>query len=436
MSDKFQTAKDGFLRAISPKKDLKKLFMWLIGLSAVIFFAVCLKAGNAKNATIFFRSGADFFMDCFNQIRDCAQGPAVYSDRHVIYPPMANLIFLVLSRFTNSDYNDTEFVDRQTWMKYGSSFVLLMFVFAVCFILTFALIFKATKRGSVNSRLLFAGMATMSVPMLYMLERGNMLILSVLSLLVYAFSYNSESKITREIGLLALAFSFSLKLYPVVFGWFLLTDKRWKEAIRCVIYGIAMLVLPSFFFGGPVYVVKSLYQNITGWSSGSGNSWMKAMQLLRFNEANQNLVSNLIWVVVALGAVCFVISSLIRPTQRWKTWLLGVVTILCVPSITGLYVWAFMLIPLIMLINQEDAGVKNVTYLSLITIPFLFLPFSWISLNPLIQKFVPDVVLTSDVMLSTVWIYGMTAIVAIFVIVDTLVDLVKFVLQKKRAKAE
>ena len=433
MSTKFQAFRARFINSVSPKKDLMNLFMWLMGVSAAVYFVVTLIIGNGSSSSMFFLGGDDFFMDCFNQIRDSSQGKEVYSERHVIYPPMANLIFLILSRFTSDAYNDSIFGMRYSWKVYGSSLAFLMIVLAVCFIATFALVLKYTKRDSMNRKMVFAAMATLSVPMLYMLERGNMLIICVIALLIYGFTYNSDSKVAREIGLLALAFSFSVKLYPVVFGWFLIADKRFKEAIRCAIYGVAMLILPSFFFGGPIFCVRSLYENITGWSSGSGNGISQAMKSLNFSEGLQSVANGLIYLWVFICAACFVISPFIRPDKPWKTWAVGLITILCVPSLTGIYGWVFVLIPLMMLVNDEKPTGRNLTYLFMITVPFMFLPLNLIPVDVWLGKLLPMLTIPSF-SLAKVWNYVVTAVVAIFMVVDTFVDLGSFLSRRKKTK--
>ena len=429
MLTKFQAFRTRFINSVRPKKDLMNLFFWLMGISAAVYFVVTLILGNGASSSVFFLGGDDFFMDCFNSIRDAAQGKEVYSERHVIYPPMANLIFLILSRFTHDAYNDTIFGMRYSWKVYGSSLAFVMITLAICFIVTFALILKFTKRDSTNRKIFFAAMATLSVPILYMLERGNILILCVMSLLIYAFTYNSESKVSRELGIIALAFAFSIKLYPVVFGWFLVMDKRYKEAIRCAIYGIAMLILPSFFFGGPVFCIRSLYENITGWSSGSGNGISQAMKAMNFSEAANGLIY--LWIFVC--AACFVISAFIRREKTWKTWAVGVITICCVPSLTGIYAWAFMIVPLVMLLNDERATKNNIAYLVMLTVPFMFLPLNLIPVDVLLQKLLP-VLSIPTFNLAKVWNYVVTAVVAIFIVADTFVDLKKFFSKRKENK--
>ena len=260
-----------------------------------------------------------------------------------------------------------------------------------------------------------------------------MLILCVMSLLIYAFSYNSDSKFAREFGLIALAFAFSLKLYPAVFGWFLIADKRYKEAIRCVLYGIAMLIIPSFFFGGPIFVVQTLYENITRWSSGSGNELVQVMGALQFSELQQSAVNLLIYAWILISGLCFAISPFIRPDQPWKTWTVGALTILCIPSLTGVYTWAFLLIPLILLADREATTRKNVTYVTLMTLPFMFLPLGWISLESLIEKIFPFLD-APDISLAKIWIYVITAAFSIFAVVDTAMDLKKFLASRKVKK--
>ena len=239
-----------------------KFFITLVASSAAIYLTISIIFGNGKFADIFFLRCADFFMDFFNSIRDAAQGSAVYTERKVIYPPLANLIFLFFSRFTPERYNSTRFEERYEWPEYFSTMMLavtFVTVFAVC---SFFLIYSKMQSCSRCTRFLFAFFALFSTPVLYMSERGNMILFCLIALLLYAFTYDSKSKIYREIGIFSLAFAASLKLYPAIFGWLLIADRRYKDAARCAIYGLLLLIIPSFFFGGPAcftYVFGNIF---------------------------------------------------------------------------------------------------------------------------------------------------------------------------------
>ena len=246
MSDKIKKLFKGLFSDMSPAK----LFVLLMSFSTAIYFTIYLIIGNGFYTDMFFGNSRDFFMDFFNSIRDASSVDTVYTEAGVIYPPMANLIFLILSRFLPGVYNSTDFDDRYDWVKYSAPFMLVV-ITAMIFAIALHWIVRSNLDESNKRRAaLFSIFAVFNVPVLYMIERGNILMFCFLSLLIYAFTYNSESKSTREIGLIALAFAFSLKLYPVIFGWILIRDKRFKDAIRCAIYGIAMIVLPAFAFGG------------------------------------------------------------------------------------------------------------------------------------------------------------------------------------------
>lgn len=82
------------------------------------------------------------------------------------------------------------------------------------------------------------------------LERGNAVFI-VLILLIFAMAFkDSDNKILREIALILIAVAANFKLYPAIFGLLYLKEKRYKEAFRLVIYGVALFVVPFVFFDG------------------------------------------------------------------------------------------------------------------------------------------------------------------------------------------
>jgi len=236
-------------------------------------------------------------------------------------------------------------------------------------------------------------------------------------MMVYAASYDSESKVLREIGLICLAFAFSLKLYPVVFGWFLIADKRYKDAVRCALYGVAMLLIPSFFFGGPIFCLVQVLKNIFGFSTGTGNTITKVMTFLGFPSVVKTLLNVLAYVWVLICGVCFAVSPFLRREQPWKTWLLGWVTLLCIPSLTGMYNWAFFLIPIMMLAGRAHCEKREWTAAWMMMVPFIHIPFRF-SLH----------VAPSDVL-----VYVMTAVLSIFAVIDFLRDFSSYRRAKKQA---
>ncbi len=402
-------------RSLNGKRtaDLSKIFIFSVGISASIFFIVYLIIGNGKFSNAFFKLGSDFFMDFFNSIRDASQGSAVYTERKVIYPPMANLIYLILSRFTPTAYNNTDFSNKHEWTLYFSPYILVLIYSIAIALLLFALIYVSFKKGSELKRFAFAFATFFNIPVLFMAERGNIIMVCLIAIMLYAFTYDHERRLYREIGLIALAFAFSLKLYPVVFGYFLLVDKRYKDAIRCAIYGVLMLIAPSFFFGGPICLVTML-QNVFGFSAGAKSTLSIILDTVGLPDGAQLAVTVLVYLWVLICAACFAIGPFLK-RERWRMWALGFVTILCVPSLTSLYSWAFLLIPLVMLCNMEKCGKHEVLYTVLIVIPFIFLPFYF----------------TYRITVSTVLVYVMTALLSITLVTSEVKHIVRYLKQRK-----
>lgn len=357
---------NGFIRFFR-RRDPAGFFIAAMAVSAALFFGICLFLGAEQFTSIFFRGGEDLFMDYFNSLRDSTQLSGAYTERHVIYPPMANLIFLICSRFVPEEYASLTFENRQTWTQYPAAALscilwLLVLLSLLALVSARFLPFGGKKRAAV---LFFA---LMNAPVLFLAERANILLLSVVSLAVYALTYRSESRLSRELGLLALAFSFSVKLYPAVFGWFLIADKRYKDAIRCAVYGAFMLLLPSFFFGGPQSILWTL-QNIAEYPTGP-NGWERFAEFFGLTERVFRIIY---YPVLLLLAALFALSAFLINDRR-KTWALGCAILSVVPSLHALYIWVFALIPLLMTLASGKLRGTDWLYFIGLLIPFLFLP--------------------------------------------------------------
>ncbi|MCR5790873.1 MAG: glycosyltransferase 87 family protein [Lachnospiraceae bacterium] len=104
------------------------------------------------------------------------------------------------------------------------------------------------KRGQ---NLLLTLLLLFSVPIgASAVERANSAFI-VLILLIFAMAFkDSENKVLRELALILIAVSANLKLYPAIFGLLYLKEKRWKEALRLILYGVLLFIVPFFFMEG------------------------------------------------------------------------------------------------------------------------------------------------------------------------------------------
>ena len=70
-------------------------FVTLSGAALLYYLLYIIIGGSGAVLRSFMLEGDDFLMDFYNSVRDVAQGTGVYTERHVIYPPMANLVMLL-----------------------------------------------------------------------------------------------------------------------------------------------------------------------------------------------------------------------------------------------------------------------------------------------------------------------------------------------------
>lgn len=344
----------------------------LLGVGFIAFLLGVLVNGSTAFMQGFFRAGNDMFMDYFNSVRDVAQGIEVYTEREVIYPPMANLIMLIFSRFMPKAYLETVFLYRESWVRHPAAIFSLLLYLGIPALLLCFLSARAVKKGK-KMPALFGMLVLFSFPVLYMLERGNILIWSVLAVLYYALYYDSEKPLQRELALLALAFAFSLKLYPALLGWLLVADKRYKDAIRCAIYAILLLVLPSFFFGGPQCFIW-IYQNITGFSSDKHSFWTDTF----FPSATGGVASLIDNLPFLICIAIFLVMPFFEKS-RARVMAVGVAALYAYPALNSLYAWSFFLAPLALYFGEERPKLTDWLLIAAMALPFTMLPgLAWL----------------------------------------------------------
>lgn len=388
-------------------RDPAVIFVLAVALSFLVFFAVCLIVGDGYFANMYFLRCGDLFMDHFNSMRDASQGAAVYTERGVIYPPMANLIYLVLSRLSPSGFNGTSFSFRQTWVNYPSAILLIAFLAVVLSVMIYSIFRENICRSKAKAGL-FGVFALFNAATLYTLERGNIILVCLVALALFAFTYNSRNAYARELGLVALAFSVSIKMYPAMFFWLFLVDKRYKEFLRGVFYSALMFIVPSFFFGGPVCILRML-RNVLSFSSNKSSSGGAIGIISDLLHVPSGLVSILAYVWCAFCLVSFMLSVVLKE-DSWKIWLKGIVLTVVAPPLTSLYSWVFFMIPITLMCNKyERLDKRTVAPFIVMLVPFIFLPFR-------INYFL-------DVNSLLVYIGG--AVLSIMTVIDTVTVLLK-----------
>lgn len=240
----------------------------------------------------FFPDPDDTGMDFFNSMVEVSTRKP-FEQYHVLYPPLANLFFYVLTLFVpnsiksgwpaNHDavkgmvgtYEDLR-LTQSALMIFFTVMILSLFLMAVMihrrtrsYLLTFCLVFSAGTLAAI--------------------ERGNIILIAFLLTFFFVEHYNDESRLRSELALVALAAAFGFKLYPCVFGILLIKDRKFFAAARTILYAILITILPTFLFEGPKvllewieFIFSSTGANVINNSSDSAGGLLIPIHLIFF----------------------------------------------------------------------------------------------------------------------------------------------------------
>ncbi len=229
-------------------KTIKKSHVFAVLIIFSFFWwIVALLLGGIDNEqfSIFFSRTGNLFADTLNVVGYSSKRDPyfdlVYGRGEKPYPAFTYCLMYLLSRICNVPEGYYLPILNQTQF-------LMVYVIAILFssVLLYEIVRNNTE-GDRRAKALLPFALTFSFPVLYTIERGSTLILTLICVMLFVFNYNSDNKVQKEIGLFALGIAAALKLTPAIFGLLLIYEKKWKEAARCIAYGVFMVFAPFFF---------------------------------------------------------------------------------------------------------------------------------------------------------------------------------------------
>jgi len=340
-------------------------FTALVALGFFVFLTVAAVCGEKVFLGIFHRGATAPFADFFQSVQDAARGRAVYSERRVIYPPLANAVFYLISRVMPADDLIGEagsFADHPAALLAFGAFLVLSFSLI-------ALLLAAEPHGGLS--LPFAFFTAASFPMLFLMERGNLALLSLAALLVFVRGFYSKNTASRELGLFALGVATALKIYPLLFGLVLIKEHKWGEFLRVAWYSFLLFLLPSFFFGGPFFCAGWLIKNTLYYSEYAARGVL--LQLGAFGLSAALARAMLYGALAAL--LLLLLYCIWAGQERYKTWALIAAVLLCIPSVFSAYNWVLFLPALLAFFREERLDSRTVPWFLGVASPFfLYVP--------------------------------------------------------------
>lgn len=370
-------------------KDLSVFFIIFFIASFFVCAVLAAASGGDSWKAMLFHTGpyTDMYMDFFNSIRD-AGAEDVYTARNNIYPPLGLLIFKIFGFLIDESLVDLPNKNR-VLLQSDQRSMMIYVLFACILILSMSTIINAyvnrlkweNNRKQVSLHTLLSFLMIVSYPVMYCIERGNIIIVSMIFTMFFVFFKDSENKIIRECSYIALAIAAGIKIYPAIFGLMLLFDKKYKEAARLVVYGIIAVLLPFVFFiqpevasvasnshpmlasiansniladGGNNSSILNIIENLLSFATKKSRLNFSSVSIQNFififDPKNTTLANVAMFITegIAFAALFFV-------KKRWQQVFLITYLMLNIPSASSSYALTFLIIPFIMFI-YDDAG--------------------------------------------------------------------------------
>ncbi|MBE7064689.1 MAG: DUF2029 domain-containing protein [Ruminococcaceae bacterium] len=366
----------------STKTYYKQIFYLAMVASILLMLMLMLVTHGESARSVFFVDNKDSFMDHFNSV------VYSYSDdpyaNKVMYPPLAMLFYKVMGILVPMNIydkliEDPSLVLQPPAMKIYQGFTYGFMIFAVISGILFIFALNEFKQGRKSEKLLFTTLIVLSAPFLFMMDRGNNIIIPLIFSIIFLTFYDSENKVLREIALISLGLAVGFKLYPIAFGALLLKEKHYKELLRAAIYCILFTIVPFFVFYNGFESIGLFFKNI---SSNSDIRGMKdtdqlnfskmilyVLNVLRIKAFDLKAVSNIFnYVMTGLSII-----GVFTVKERWKSVLLCCCVIYGFPKVTTSYMLVFFILPLVMLLDNEKEN-KLLTYFYILCFIAIFAP--------------------------------------------------------------
>jgi hypothetical protein len=247
-------------------------------------------------------------------------------------------------------------------------------VFLLICLQTFAYICYKQLRTEKSICLLdFLVFTFLTYPLLFVLDRANPEIVVFFCLYLYVFLYRKHSSISAVF----LGISIALKVFPVIFAIFLLTDRKYKEiAIAAIISISATLLSYATLPGGisenipfhlhnlQLYTQEYAIKNeglLFGNSLWGGIKFVSILTGVRMMNAADYTI------MIVAGLICLVSYIAFIEKEFWKKVTLLVCALNLFPQVSGDYKLLHIFIPIFLFINdnESESNWDNWLYLTL-----------------------------------------------------------------------
>jgi len=353
---------------------------------------ICLNNGNPMKTLMWNAETGGIFPDFYESLKD-ARYLTPYESL-AIYPPLVYVLLFPISKLIISSpfyWNQTPHTYNFVSLSTTQSAIIVGVIFFLLVTLATLLLFQDKSKFNKKKLFLFSMIFLCSPGFIYLLDRGNILLIAVILLFVFLNNYESKNKAKREISILGLVAASCFKIYPAIFGLLLLVKKRFKDIAKCFVYGIILFIIPFIFVGGYKAIPKFI-DNITtlndNHKEGDRNfGYGYKIDLNNFIEIGQakihnDTLSTIFKFVVVIGVATSLLFVTIFAKEDWmKIASLSMIMIL-IPGFSYIYTAVYMILPIsFFFVERKKLDRNTLIYIILFVLIFAPLPYGYVLKN-------------------------------------------------------
>ncbi len=313
--------------------------------------------GDSKLFSSFFwLDSGDTFMDLYNPMYTMQSGAIslqnFYNENTGGYPPVARILLWIIGNFLPRNVIGLGAFDSR-----NRSIMLFVLITMLLLIGLYQILSRGNRK---KVKILFLVIA-FSSPMLFAIERGNIILISFLLSVYFVSEYRSKSPLKKHTALISLALAASIKIYPAIYGLVLLTKKRIRDAFTALFYGLVAFLLPFLFTGGFTSFIgfigslggfASANQSYTKyWLLNYTNVVAEIGELLGGMVLSGSVIKISMLVVMVLLVLCGILN-----TAHWKKLLAVTLVLVLLPGVNAYYAAIFYAIPLVSVFYEQRKG--------------------------------------------------------------------------------
>ena len=358
------------------------LWLFVMSLCALSSVLITVLTNGEWITNALYRQGKNFIADYSMHVLYARHPAELYGlSAHASFPPLAYALYAFLYRVSPLPAQADIAVGV---LPAAYSAMLVHLVYLVVLSSFFTLLVQCFLRKfpkevpSWKAALCVALLLISNVFVVGIFERGNSAWIALLFLMAAMLLRDSPSAAKREAALFCIAIAASFKLYPAIFGLLYLKEKRYPEALRLLLYGLALFFLPFFFFGG-VGAIGQFFQNqsiihlaASKWTVGSVGVRLISAAGLTLSPAVATAVSH--GVALLFVAISLTLFWSVRSQPLWKDLILLVGIMVLAPSWSGVYTFPYFLLPMLMFFGNQAERKSPVSIVYALLFVGVFVP--------------------------------------------------------------